>query len=313
MNNARQMHEPFPLPERLQFGPGKTVRGLTVFPLFEHRPAAADYVHNREALEKNFIEIEEVSDSGVVAELLVRNRSGTRVLFLEAEQLDGGKQNRVVNLSLVVPPGETHIPVSCVEQGRWSYRREKFVSCEHTVSSQIRSSLKRSVTASSRLQQSYRSDQSRIWRDVEATMVSHREVSETSSLSDLYARRQKDCDDIESELPYMPGATGLALGVAGRVVSIDLFDRPETCRSAWTRLIAGVALDAIVSHEKSMASPDEIRHVFEEARTGEWEQTPSPGEGHQLRGTFSAFEGSILVVEGQAVHSSFVRKEPVPA
>ncbi len=45
------------------------------------------------------------------------------ILILDGEELVGAKQNRIVNTTiLVVALSTLVIPVSCVEQGRWSYR-----------------------------------------------------------------------------------------------------------------------------------------------------------------------------------------------
>ena len=55
-------------------------------------------------------------------DLKVINKSEVMVLILDGEELVGAKQNRIVNTTILIPAKETVlIPVSCVEQGRWSY------------------------------------------------------------------------------------------------------------------------------------------------------------------------------------------------
>ena len=54
-------------------------------------------------------------------ELVVENPLDERVLLYDGEELVGAKQNRILNVSVLVEAKSTlTIPVSCVEQGRWS-------------------------------------------------------------------------------------------------------------------------------------------------------------------------------------------------
>ena len=75
-----------------------------------------------EALALGF-RITEVDAAGSVPELIAFNPLDTPVLLYDGEELLGAKQNRILNVTvLVAPKSETKIPVSCVEQGRWHAR-----------------------------------------------------------------------------------------------------------------------------------------------------------------------------------------------
>ena len=59
--------------------------------------------------------------------------------------------------------------------------------------------------------------------------------SATSSLAHTYAARAGELASAADQLPYPDGAIGVALGLGRELISIDLFDRPETCRRYWRR------------------------------------------------------------------------------
>ena len=65
-----------------------------------------------------------VIETGNVEELFIRNL-GDREVFIQAGDIvKGGKQDRVLTVSMIVPPNSGDVPVGafCVEQGRWSGR-----------------------------------------------------------------------------------------------------------------------------------------------------------------------------------------------
>jgi hypothetical protein len=83
------------------------------------------YITLGEALGVGSIEIREVSEGGSVPELRVDNRAVMVVLILGGGELVGAKQNRIVNTTNLVAAGvEIVIQVSCVEQGRWTYKSD---------------------------------------------------------------------------------------------------------------------------------------------------------------------------------------------
>ena len=95
-------------------------RGIVVAPLFPRRDPVADYVTLDEALPRG-LRITEVDEAGSVPELVVENPLDERVLLYDGEELVGAKQNRILNVSVLVEAkSKLTIPVSCVEQGRWS-------------------------------------------------------------------------------------------------------------------------------------------------------------------------------------------------
>ena len=112
----------------LEIGVAQSFRNLTVFPLSRAR-AASDpgYVLLCEAVAAGEAAVMEVSAGGAVPSLLLKNRSKHPVLLLDGEELVGAKQNRIMNLTILAPPGQDLvIPVSCVEAGRWSAASPEF-------------------------------------------------------------------------------------------------------------------------------------------------------------------------------------------
>src|SRR5262245_6644681 len=82
----------------VQIGEPTCRRSLAIFPLFlSERHASVEYVLSDEAVQAGTVTVCEVSESGNVPELRVENRGAIRVLFLEGEELRGGKQNRIIN------------------------------------------------------------------------------------------------------------------------------------------------------------------------------------------------------------------------
>ena len=66
--------------------------------------------------------------------------------MIGGEELAGAKQNRVLNTSILLKEAsETKIPVSCTEQGRWSYASKAFSESGNVMAFKSRSRKTRSV------------------------------------------------------------------------------------------------------------------------------------------------------------------------
>ena len=124
---------------QIKVGAKQSHKNMTLYCLLSAHEAPVDFLTLDEALEREALVITEVNEGGSVAELKVANRSDQKVLLLDGEELVGAKQNRVLNVTiLIAPQSETVIPVSCVEQGRWSYRSRQFGSESRAMSAKLK-------------------------------------------------------------------------------------------------------------------------------------------------------------------------------
>jgi hypothetical protein len=109
-----------------QIGEPVEHRGIVISPLFPRKTPDAAYVTLEEALPLGF-RVTEVDEAGTVPELVVVNPLEENVLLYDGEELLGAKQNRILNVTvLVAAQSESRIPVSCVEQGRWRRQSAAF-------------------------------------------------------------------------------------------------------------------------------------------------------------------------------------------
>jgi hypothetical protein len=280
---------------------------LTVFPLYLERSADPDYRLADDALADGTAVVEEVTEGGSVPHLAVDNKGEVLVLFVEGQELRGAKQNRVLNTSvLIAAHTKTVLPVSCVEQGRWRYLSRQFSSSDYYGSSKLRAVLKKSVNDSTMSGGGHSSDQSAVWAEVSRQMRSMGSESPTMAMADTMTDHKPHIDRHVAEVAYAEGAAGLAVAVGGKVVSVDLFDAPETCRKVWPRVLRGVVLDALEEKSAAPVSADEVTAAVESLRTEAWKPVVAAGAGEEQRSESPKWHGSVLTLNGNLVHGSLI-------
>jgi hypothetical protein len=133
------------------------------------------------------VEITEVSQGGSVPDLKLINRSPSKLLVIDGEELVGAKQNRIVNATfLIAGLTEITIPVSCVEQGRWSYRSQKFAYGEKVMPPSMRREHQKVVAMSLDEGAGYRSNQGMIWDELALKSERMAVHSSTGAMADLF-------------------------------------------------------------------------------------------------------------------------------
>lgn len=111
--------------------------------------------------------IEEVSEGGAVPFLRATNNSVFGVMLIAGQLIRGGKQNRGVSTDIFVEAGQSaQIPVTCVEQGRWSGRPGSRFDAAGVEPISIRCSKFRGVSASRRGSGGFAADQQAVWNDI---------------------------------------------------------------------------------------------------------------------------------------------------
>jgi len=281
---------------------------ISIFPLAAEFTSNVNYVLSDEGLAAETVTVEEIGEAGSVPELIVDNQADCLVLFLEGEELRGAKQNRVLNTSvLVAAKSKVKIPVSCVEQGRWRYTSSKFASGGSHCSSKLRHILKKSVIKSDKEGQGHRSNQGEVWSEVSRQMASLGSKSNTMAMADTYEGHKNRLAEFQDRLKYVEGATGLAVAIGKNVVSVDLFDKPSTCRKVWDRLLTGVIMDALeAGTSEERAEKPTTERLLMLLRDSAWEQTKAVGVGNEYRYASEDRHASALVYDGAMVHGSLV-------
>jgi hypothetical protein len=292
--------------------PGKprTEGALTLVPLFGARPAK-DYFLAEEAFGFGLLKIEEVG-GGQVPNVALVNRSELPVLILDGEHLEGARQNRITNVTVIVAPtSRTVLPVSCVEQGRWHLEdRVDFApSLDHSYARLRRVQAESSVMAA-RSGRARRADQGEVWEDV---ALKHREMgveaSRAGAMRDAYDARRDDLAGLTKAFSQPePGQTGVVAIVGDAVLALDVFDKPATLTSVWPRLVAAYAVDAFGA-TTARFDPHKVGAFLAAALRADLQTHSAVGLGTDVTVVASGVIGGGLAWEGGVPHLAlFPRK-----
>jgi len=296
----------------LTLGDPATLENITMFPLVGKSPAEQEpsYLTLDEALARSTTEITEVSEQGSVPELRVVNKAAQPVFILDGEELLGAKQNRVVNLTILVAAASTlNIPVSLVEAGRWRARSRGFTAAPRTQYTAGRAMRMAQVTESIRTDGKRRSDQSEVWANISAKSERLGASSATGAMEEIFAVHSDFTDRCVQRLGAVEGQCGALFLINGQVMGFDLFDRAPTLRSLLPKLVRSVAVEALdrpadgrsAALQGCQASARQFLAVVAATKP---HVTPAVGLGEDYRLVAPGFAGAALVHEGAAVHVS---------
>ena len=277
--------------------------GVSLFPVYTHGPQADIATGARAGVVIGEKQVAEVPT------LEAENPTGSPVLLVDGEILTGGRQTRVLNVSVLLAPHvRIDIPVSCVEQGRWNggvafgrgsmfaprrVRRAK----NYTVASEVRHSGRKHT------------NQGEVWRAVRHEIDRLDVHADTSSIESLHERfaHGDGLAHIAEELCArgpLPGQCGVVITHGARVVNAEVFSSPAMLAAHWQAIVDAALLDAPDHQPTSRPSATKVLRFLR--RIGEAQATVSEGVSlgleHHVR--TPKFVAQALVLGEVVVHAS---------
>jgi hypothetical protein len=255
-----------------------------------HENLAVYYIHGasapgpvplslQEALAKGNVRVVETGD---VNELKVENTGSEDVFIQAGDIVKGGKQDRVLTLSFVLPPksGEVGLAAFCVEQGRWSARGGEnvmgFASAGEAMpsrSARMVMARRAAPTATAALDggssDTYEA-QREVWKsvsDIQEKLSSNLGAPVTASASATSLQLSLENEKLQKARADYTSAlqgtgegkediVGYALAINGRIVSADVYPSNGLFRKMWTKQLAAGVTEAVgEAHDKREAPP----------------------------------------------------------
>ena len=276
---------------------------LTIFPLSWAHPHEAPYILLGTAIEAGQAVVEEVNEAGSVPNLAVTNKADRPLLIPEGEILIGAKQNRVVNVTVLVAAGVKFLmPVSCVEAGRWRYQSRHFES-KFCAPPSLRNKKMKAVQRNRAAGGPAASNQGEVWDEVQACLNKVDARSETASLTDGFLASEKRLEEYRREFSLPKEAAGVLIAKGTHVIGMDLFDSPVTLQAMWHRLRDAYFFDALGDDRKRRATSRKSAQAFLDQVAGSARSRQSAiGLGEELEIAGNDLVGAALTYSGQLCH-----------
>ena len=281
-------------------GGPRSHHALTVVPILAPMQAEPAWLTLAEAGDR--VRITEVSEGGSVPDLRVANLGDVPLLLLDGEQLVGAKQNRILNMTvLVAARSEVRIPVSCVEQGRWRYQSRRSAPSDFSLYASLRAKKSAWVSRSLREGRGHAADQQGVWEGLADVAQAHQIRSTTGAMHDFYTRYEQEIAQAREALQPIPGQVGALAYVAGCWAGLDLLAGPRLFATAWPRLCAGYAADALrrAPGKRQVPAPRALLKMLAACPV---EPAPAVGLGAEYRLAGAKLTGATLVAEERVAH-----------
>lgn len=235
---------------------------------------------------------------------------------MDGEELVGSKQNRVLNLSILVPAKKTIvIPVSCVERGRWGYQSREFRSSPSAHYAEARARRHAQVSECMATMGLRDSDQSDLWEQSDLKASRMGVHSPAAAMDAMYETHTRDLEEFIRPFNPADQQVGALFAIDGKIVGFDVFDCAETLRNLLPKLARSYALDAIerafskiqTDPTAAPATPADAGEFLRSVVEARVETFAALGEGVDVRLSGPCVTAAALVSDDRIIHMSAFR------
>jgi hypothetical protein len=229
----------------------------------------------QEALARKTVEMRETGD---VNRLEVENVGDEEVFIQSGDIVKGGKQDRVLSVSLVLPPksGRIAIAAYCVEQGRWSPRAGEDAKTFATADAILPSrESKLEMAGADAMRSATHARQREIWKNVAkiqdklssnlgTTVAAPRSTSSLQLALENTRLDRERADYVKALQPLGEkddDVIGYAFAINGRLNSADVYPSNALFRKMWPKLLRGSVTEAIGERNAPAAPPPQVPAV----------------------------------------------------
>ncbi len=224
-------------------GEPSIISNLMILPVFGKSFDNGNTIVLDEAQSAGAIQVEELHIPQV-GQVNIKNFTDSNFFGLEGEELLGALQHRIFVTSFLLP-GRTEkvVPVSCVEEGRWSGNKN-FLS-----GSTIAYPTLRAITSTSLLQnlsrgRGFEVDQQSIWKEISRKQTTLKTHSNTRSMHDTFEQLSDEISHFSNYTPEKDQVGFLAL-TNKKILCADIFLNPELFKKFMKKLLISYAIDAL--------------------------------------------------------------------
>ena len=286
-------------------GKKQTANGLTLFPLLGDSTNHYNYLTLDEALKKKDLLIREIEE-GTVPEIEVVNQGAKDVLMIDGEELVGAKQNRILNISLIVAAkSKTRVPVSCVEAGRWDSTPRNFSSVETMSYARLRSSKMASVSESMEMGAGFKVGQGEVWDDIVLRAPELGVNSPTMAMYDIYRHHQSEIKAHRKLFHAVARQIGAVFAIGKDILGADLFDKSSTYKKFSKKILDSYILELLARKPKaSTPAKKEVEKFLKKASGAKSSVHKSPGVGVIVSIKDKEIVGASLIAKDVIVHTA---------
>lgn len=286
---------------------------LAVYLLHSDKGDDGEFMTLDEGLKDGSVTVTEKGD-GQVSELILENTSSRALFIQEGDRVKGGKQDRIIGLSFVVPAksGKMPVPSFCVEQGRWS---SKGALSGAAFSEGDRQLAPKEVRAAAKAGK----DQSEVWEQVAATK---RQAEDKLRLANTNSNLNETMDSEKAKKavePYekrlrgilagKPDAVGVAFALNGKIEEVNIYPGHKLLAKLYPRLLGSYALAAVLDKKNEPApTAAEVAGFMQESREKS-KRTEAVSENSVTIRDLEANVQCVTEYRGKSVHAQWMRRD----